>query len=199
MATGPTDFTILSSTTPLDKSSTDDALAAGAFRKLIVAMEECIKHQAIYDENEKMRDKLSYMELEINSKNQELNAQKRSYKELLHTSTDELTSIKREKDGLEVAKRALQASLKEEMKRVEDLKIEKDRLGKSVVDKNKEVETLVQELRREKSKALNLEKDWKRETQGNSALKEQLHAYEKRLAQWESYRSVLHELDTAAL
>lgn len=199
MATGPTDSTIPSSTTPLDKGPTDDALAAGAFRKLVVAMQECIRYQAIYDEDEKIRDKLSYMELQITSKNQEIDSHKRSYKELLHTTRDEFTSIKREKDSLEAVKRALQARLNEETKRIEDLKIENDRLGKSALDKNKEVETLDQELRREKSRALDLEKDWKRGTQENSALKEQLHAYKKQLAQWESYRSVLHELDTAAL
>lgn len=165
----------------------------------MVAMQECIRYQAIYDENEKMRDKLSYMELEITSKNQDIDSHKRSYKELLQTHRDEFTSIKREKDGLEAAKRALQARLKEEMKRVEDLKVEKDRLGESALDKSKEADTLDQELRREKSRALKREKDWKRETQENSALKEQLHAYEKQLAQWETYRSVLHELDTAAL
>lgn len=72
-------------------------------------------------------------------------------------------------------------------------------MKKAVVDKDKEVERLDQELGREKGRTLSLDQELKRKSEDNGALQEQLHACEEKLAQWASYRSVLHELDTRAL
>src|SRR5207248_7451011 len=74
------------------KVQTEPLLASGAFRKLVSAVNECAKFQAIYNDIEGTRDRLSRLELEIATKNDQITAK-----------DDEIAAkdkeIKDEKDG----------------------------------------------------------------------------------------------------
>ena len=137
----------VSPNTKKPSSYTDQILASGSFRRLVSAVKECVKYEAIYNDVEGTQDRLSHMELEVSAKNADTEKQKCDYERLMDTHETRLIMWTRQKEALKAAEEELQEKLKEERRKTKETNEEEKKLKRLLRQKETELIDLGRELK----------------------------------------------------